>query len=181
MSRSNQVSFSWNLYPLNGHLKADSLLVIKVHPGANTVLVMCQSERTCTQLREYLATMRPFVPGVAQDTDQAGRQMMERLLRTYFFWKNGLRDISRNFKRRSANLLDETAIAAPAIGNEIPARGATNYQRGGQPPNKRRRVRASSVAASVSDRNRQKQRTGEDKEIAIEAEMEEEAPGIADL
>ena len=124
--------------------------------------------------------MRPCVPGVAPDTDQAGRQMMERLLRTYFFWKNGLRDISRNFKRRSANLLDETA-AAPPLDTEGTIRGTTNYQRGGQPPNKRRRVRASSVAASVADRNRQKQRTGEDKEIAIEAEMEEEAPGIADL
>jgi hypothetical protein len=140
---------------------------------------MCQGERTCTQLREYLATMSPFVPSMDKETDQAGRQMMERLLRTYFFWKNGLRDISRDFKRRSINLMEEE-IATPQS-NVPPSRGNGGYQRGGQPPNKRRRVRASSVAASVSDRNRQKLKTGEYKEIAIEAEMEEEAEGIADL
>lgn len=141
---------------------------------------MCQGERTCTQLREYLATMAPFVPGMAENTDQAGRQMMERLLRTYFFWKNGLRDISQNFKKRTTPMSTEEAAAA-TLNAASPARGGAGYQRGGQPPNKRRRVRASSLAASVADRNRQKLRTGEDKEIAMEAEMEEEAGGIADL
>jgi DNA excision repair protein ERCC-4 len=152
-----------------------------VHPGANTVLVMCQGERTCTQLREYLSTMKPFVPGGENKMDEAGRKMMARLLRTYFFWKNGLRDISQGFKKGQAQAPHESETSVAATGFKSPARGGNGYQRGGQPPNKRRRVRASSVAASVADRNRQRVRTGEDKEIAIEVEMEEEAGDIADL
>lgn len=140
---------------------------------------MCQGERVCNQLREYLDTMRPFVPGAGNDTltsnhTQAGRTMMERLLRTYFFWKHGLHDISQEFKGASSN---EARYDDPESRPVSPAPGF----RKGQPPNKRRRVRASSVAAGVADRNRQVRRTGIGREIAIEAEMEDEADEIADL
>lgn len=141
---------------------------------------MCSGERTCAQLREYLSDIKPFIPGEVNEIDQAGKQMMERMLRTYFFWKNGLRDISQTFKRGSDEANGPaSASTSSGIGNRGSGHGISF--RNGQPPNKRRRVRASSTAASVADRNRQKARTGEDREIAIEVEMEEEAEGIADL
>lgn len=154
-------------------------------PGSQAVLVMCQSERTCTQLREYLSTMEPFTPGrESSDGTHAGRTMMERLLRTYFYWKNGLNDVSQSFKggaRKDASANGNGKDTEPANGANGSAASSNGYRRGGMPPNKRRRVRAGSTSASVKATNRQRTLMGENKEIMGEGDMEEEAGDIANL
>ncbi|KAG9025430.1 hypothetical protein FS842_005255, partial [Serendipita sp. 407] len=55
------------------------------HPGTNTVLIMCSSDRTCNQIREFLSSMDPTAkPG------SKGRKFMESRLRSYLFWKGKL-------------------------------------------------------------------------------------------
>ncbi|KAI5452177.1 DNA repair protein RAD16 [Naganishia albida] len=145
--------------------------------ASNAVLVLCNSERTCSQLREYLSTMQPFTPGQHNETEGAGRTMMERLLRTYFYWKNGLRDISQTFKR---NLTADKEDQLNVVGQEGPtANGRTGqpgYRRGGVPPNKRRRTRAGSTSAS-SSRSQKK----EDRAIAGQEDLENEVIEISDF
>lgn len=103
--------------------------------------------------------------------------MMERLLRTYFYWKNGLRDISQTFKR---NLTADKEDQLNVVGQEGPtANGRTGqpgYRRGGVPPNKRRRTRAGSTSAS-SSRSQKK----EDRAIAGQEDLENEVIEISDL
>ncbi len=99
---------------------------------------------------------------------------MERLLRTYFYWKNGLTDVSQSFKNTSTK-----AAANNAPGHGAPL--ATTPHRSGQPPNKRRRIRGGSSTAAVHAANRQRTLMGENKEIMGEGEMEEEAGDIVDL
>lgn len=147
--------------------------------GSNTVLVMCSSDRTCMQLREYLSIMKPFKPGGEPNTERAGRSMMERLLRTYFFWKNGLQDISQTFKRSASDSTEDGQQQQQA--KQSDQRGGNgNGLRGGAPPNKRRRVRAGSMAANQAV-NRQRRKEGEDLEIAGVVDLEEEAGDIAAL
>lgn len=123
--------------------------------------------------------MKPFKPGGEPNTERAGRRMMERLLTTYFFWKNGLSDISKSFKRGlgAMNTDDGRQVNEPAPKASYGGRGGYNR---GAPPNKRRRVRGGSVAATQA-KNRQRRKEGDDLEIAGEADLEEEAGDIADL
>lgn len=139
----------------------------------SSVLVMCNSERNCTQLREYLATMET---SGTDESNKPGRAMMERYLRNYLYWK--------------ANLRGDQAAASAAVrgaNSDAPAReGGANgngYARGGRPPpNKRRRVRGGAFAgiSSSTERNKNKRPDGE-REIAGERELVRESEEMADL
>ncbi|KAJ9098668.1 hypothetical protein QFC21_004316 [Naganishia friedmannii] len=142
--------------------------------ASNSILVLCNSDRTCSQLREYLSTMKPFIPGQHTEENGAGKPMMERLLRTYFYWKNGLRDISQTFKRGATENKEEELNVVDEQQNSNRT-GQNGYKRGGVPPNKRRRTRAGSMAASFSRAQKREDRT-----IAGQDDLENEATEISD-
>lgn len=111
-------------------------------PGNNNVLVMCSSDRTCLQLRQYLTTMEktdpPFGP-------HAGRKMMQTLfLSNWMHEKNGER--LSNPARYSGEGADEVAMAKSGMeAKRMEAR------RGGAPSYKRRRMRAGAPARGQRD------------------------------
>lgn len=124
--------------------------------GSNsTVLVMCNDQRTCRQLREYLATMHASTDGEIHDDpdeeDGPGEQkasaqvMMRRRLREYLDWKSSLSNVNKNLSGKPSN--DNTQ---PGQGQE--PQGAPSQPLGKAPPNKRRRVRGGSASSSVAGR-----------------------------
>jgi hypothetical protein len=120
--------------------------------------------------------MQPFAPGQNNELEGAGRTMMERLLRTYFYWKNGLRDISQTFKKTAENKDDELNAVNDQNNTANNGRnGQSGYRRGGVPPNKRRRTRAGSTSASTT-RSQKK----EDRSIAGQDDLENEVIEISD-
>lgn len=131
---------------------------------------MASGDRTCSQLREYLSSREPL----PEDDSTAGQTMMERLLRTYFWWKGGLGDMSRNLRGSKDR--------AGGAGSKSRGGGSSssNGGRGTSNSFKRRRVRGGSVAASMtSGRKGRNAETGEEEEK--NAELEDEAEEIADL
>jgi DNA excision repair protein ERCC-4 len=58
----------------------------------NTVLIMVENERECSQLREYLSTMHI----AEQQGLSKGGVMLMRLLKNYFKWKSGMSKVSKN-------------------------------------------------------------------------------------
>lgn len=104
--------------------------------------------------------------------------MMERLLRTYFYWKNGLRDISQTFKRSSSANKDDqlNTVGQEGTSSGNGGTGQSGYKRGGVPPNKRRRTRAGSTSASSSRSQKR-----EDRSIAGQEDLENEVIEISDL
>lgn len=120
--------------------------------------------------------MQPFTPGQNNESEGAGRTMMERLLRTYFYWKNGLRDISQTFKKGAASKDDElNAVSEQNSTSNNGRNGQSGYKRGGVPPNKRRRTRAGSTSASTKRSQRR-----EDRSIAGQDDLENEVIEISD-
>ncbi|KAH0556270.1 hypothetical protein GP486_005803 [Trichoglossum hirsutum] len=134
------------------------------------ILVMCGDESTCRQLKEYLQTMhvRPenLEEGEGEQEDGPGARpsaayMMRRKLRNYLKWK-------KDFAKVSASLFAE---------NQKALKGSADFQRGSEayrgkaPPNKRRRVRGGSIAASAPSRTA-------DGSIQI---TEDQAPHVTEL
>lgn len=137
----------------------DSLVKITTAGNkTNTILIMTQTERTCSQLRDYVSSMDASILGGASREEDAtpGRKLMEKQLRNYFLWKGGLGNMNSNLRT--------TADVAPQPGtsktNGDASRGAQGqyeseglkrkevWERGRAPPNKRRRQRGGSTAAS---------------------------------
>lgn len=147
-------------------------------PGSNTVLVMASSDRTCTQLREYLATRQPS-PAGADDgpSHKAGKRMMEKMLRSYFWWKGSLGEMNRTFRGGAAR--PKTAAGGSAGGAGGAGRGGQAPR--GQPAYKRRRMRGDSVVANVSSMRGKGAEGREEAAEAREEGLEDEAEGIADL
>jgi DNA excision repair protein ERCC-4 len=120
---------------------------------------------------------------------------MERLLRTYFWWKGGLGEMSRNLRggkdgKGKGNKWKRGGGDEKGKGKEKEGSGAGSGSNGkgghgaggagGPPSYKRRRIRGGSVAASVtSGRKEVDKETGEEEEVG--AELEDEAESIADL
>ncbi|RMD42918.1 hypothetical protein DV735_g2197, partial [Chaetothyriales sp. CBS 134920] len=119
--------------------------------SSNTVLVMCNDQRTCHQLKEYLQTMH--VKPLAREAKQAqapheefedqskgsAELMMRRKFRAYLQWQ-------KTFTQVSAFLFEEkqkTLIHDPRTGaaSSAAARLASKA-----PPNKRRRIRGGGAA-----------------------------------
>ena len=117
-------------------------------PGTNIVLVMCASDRTCLQLRQYLTTMvktdPPFGP-------QAGRKMMETLFLSNWRYER----VGRN------GVVPEAVVPeVPGSRDEVGLKGdmetaKAESSRRGRPSYKRRRLRGGAAAvarlASESD------------------------------
>ena len=110
-------------------------------PGTNIVLVMCASDRTCLQLRQYLTSMvktdPPFGP-------HAGRKMMETLyLSNWQHEQNGARLASGNRLRGAGG--DETKGKDDLeVAKRVHESGQTHgeyWKRKNQPSYKRRRMR----------------------------------------
>ncbi|EFX01926.1 DNA repair protein [Grosmannia clavigera kw1407] len=105
-----------------------------------TILIMCGDTDTCRQLRDFLQTMhvRPRTESRVEeffDADEdrpSGAFMMRRKLRNYLKWKS-------EFAHVNAALFAENQKALS--GAVDPRTGRPAGQRGGVPPNKRRRVR----------------------------------------
>ncbi|CAG8592159.1 11965_t:CDS:2 [Funneliformis caledonium] len=110
----------------------------------NTVLIMVENERECSQLREYLSTMHI----AEQQGLSKGGFMLRRLLKNYFRWKSGLSKVSNKMFIESNKESGGGRNINSGKGNEQPKRGI--FQRGQQPSNKRRRVRGGSSTATLS-------------------------------
>ncbi|KAG0025165.1 hypothetical protein BGZ82_010184 [Podila clonocystis] len=90
--------------------------------GQDTVLIMAQDQRTCSQLKRYLSTPKT-------DTTTRGKPLMRDLFQGYLRWKS-------NMKHFKDNLISKKS--APLTSNQA---STTSGTRRAQPPNKRRRVR----------------------------------------
>ena len=122
--------------------------------SSNTVLIMCNDQRTCRQIREYLQSMHVKPLSQDQSTGQAPHEeqeqaerpsaefMMRRKLREYLGWK-------RTFAQVSASLFEENQKSL----NGIKDASVSNQLRSKGPPNKRRRIRGGGVSGSNAPRN----------------------------
>ncbi|KAG0275130.1 hypothetical protein BGZ95_009148 [Linnemannia exigua] len=95
------------------------------HPGLDTVLIMAQDQRTCSQLRRYLSTPKT-------NTSTRGKPLMRDLLHGYLRWKSNMKHFKDNVASKAPTSL---STAMSSSGN------STTGVRRGQPANKRRRVR----------------------------------------
>ncbi|OJK02062.1 hypothetical protein ASPACDRAFT_1897255 [Aspergillus aculeatus ATCC 16872] len=118
-----------------------------VDESNSTVLIMCSDQRTCRQLREYLATMHAHVGNRKRESSDPGNAvgekkgsaevMMRRRLREYLDWKASLSNVSKNLSSKPPNEESNGATSTPAPGTVNPR----------APANKRRRVRGGGAAA----------------------------------
>ncbi|KAF2098144.1 DNA repair endonuclease XPF [Rhizodiscina lignyota] len=121
-----------------------------------TILIMCGDNATCQQLREFLRTMHleaQNAEGTNEEDDEedewpsrnsgpSGAFMMRQRLRNYVNWRVGFSKVRDSLFSENQKAPDESKD-----GRNSPA------TRGRGPPNKRRRVRASSSVASGLSRN----------------------------
>ncbi|KAJ1579870.1 hypothetical protein NDA12_007357 [Ustilago hordei] len=121
--------------------------------AANTILIMCGSERTSMQLRQIISTMDECPPG------QPGKKLMHQLLRSYFFWKGGLGKLNADQREGQGN--QQPGLSTNAAQGSSPQSGPINealkrklaYQKGQQSAaNKRRRQRGGSSAQHAAGR-----------------------------
>ena len=121
----------------------------------STVLIMCNDQRTCRQLREYLATMHASTDGEIYDDldaeegsgerNASAQVMMRRRLREYLDWKSSLSNVNKNLSGKPSNDNAQTGQGKESQGVPI--------QLPGKPPlNKRRRVRGGSATPSYAGR-----------------------------
>ncbi|KAG0242467.1 hypothetical protein BGW41_004035 [Actinomortierella wolfii] len=105
------------------------------HPeGQDAVLIMVEDQRTCNQLRKYLATSK-------SSSSSRGKPLLRELFHGYLRWKSDMKHVRQN-------------LMGTKTTNHVPtpvSQGAQASTRG-PPANKRRRVRGGStaVASTVS-------------------------------
>ncbi|KAI9656641.1 MAG: hypothetical protein M1831_004551 [Alyxoria varia] len=115
-----------------------------------TILIMCNDQSTCRQIREYMQVMDV---GASEDevgeADEEGEEqqpsaplMMRRKLRNYLLWR-------RDFAKVRDSLFSENE---KTINGTKEQKGTTPANRGKPPANKRRRIRGGSSAASGPSR-----------------------------
>ena len=120
--------------------------------SSGTILIMCNDQPTCRQVREYLQTMhlkaaRPEQSGTGQAPHEeeeeaqkpSGEFMLRRKLREYLGWK-------RTFAQVSASLFEENQKSL----NGIKETSISNNFRGRAPPNKRRRTRGGGTTGTAT-------------------------------
>ncbi|KAK9371125.1 hypothetical protein V1509DRAFT_613661 [Lipomyces kononenkoae] len=123
--------------------------------GANTVLIMCGEERTCEQIKEYLAE-RGRAKSIEEQEDRgAAWSMLRRKLREYINWKPGFANARQElFVDKKVD--DKKKTTATANSNDKEKDRSSEqpqFRRGArQPPNKRRRVRGGSAVAGFASR-----------------------------
>ncbi|WVQ62983.1 uncharacterized protein L199_001132 [Kwoniella botswanensis] len=122
-------------------------------PGTNIVLIMCSSDRTCLQLRQYLTTMQKTDPAFGP---KAGKKMMETLfLSNWQHEKNGERLSDPNKMKGDEG--DEVRVKRgemeeKRLEDANQRRGANGNRGRGVPAYKRRRVRGGAAAAMAAPR-----------------------------
>ncbi|KAJ6008665.1 hypothetical protein N7499_001284 [Penicillium canescens] len=141
----------WNvLSDVLGEIEHDAYL----HPQSmdqsnSTILIMCNDQRICRQLREYIGTMHAKIAHSDSKEDDdpdekpSAEVMMRRRLRDYLNWKRSLSNVNRNLSQAGED--DRTGKSS-----ESPA--AQSAPQGRPPPNKRRRVRGGGAVTSASGR-----------------------------
>lgn len=115
----------------------------------STILIMCNDQRICRQLREYIGTMHAKIAhsDSKEDDDPNERPsaeiMMRRRLRDYLNWKRSLSNVNRNLSQTGEDDRSGKSSDSPA---------AQSASQGRPPPNKRRRVRGGGAVTSASGR-----------------------------
>lgn len=115
----------------------------------NAILIMCSSDETCEQLRQYLKDLDDRSnKGEDLTADEANknsaRKLLLRKLKTYFYWKKHFSVIQQENAKKTYGPINGPVTERPAAARH-----------GRQPPNKRRRVRGASNAASNTARSEQ--------------------------
>lgn len=127
-----------------GEIETDAYLNPTRRDDSNeTILIMCNEQRTCRQVREYLQTMhvKPLPQDMndgqapheveAEEAKGSAEFMMRRKLREYLGWR-------RTFAQVSASLFEENQKSLSNIKGNNTATARLNSK---APANKRRRVR----------------------------------------
>lgn len=127
-----------------------------LHPAGvdhsnSTILIMCNDQRICRQLREYISTMHTKIAqgfetkssGDATEATTSAELMMRRRLRDYLNWKRSLSNVNKNLSQSG----EDDRSGKPS---ESPARQSAHQGR--PPPNKRRRVRGGGAVTSAAGR-----------------------------
>jgi DNA excision repair protein ERCC-4 len=139
--------------------------------SSGSVLIMCNDQATCRQLREYIQTMHYDVKRSKQKSDESSddeqdeakanaKYMMRRKLQNYLAWKRDFAKVSSNLFAANQNEINGTN-----------GRGGKQSGRGRAPPNKRRRMRG---GGTMSGQNRTADGTVQvagDKDAHIESLM----------
>ncbi|KAK9453708.1 hypothetical protein V1511DRAFT_482576 [Dipodascopsis uninucleata] len=113
--------------------------------NGSSVLIMCGSERTCQQLKDYLSLYQS--QAIDDDLITPGNILLRRKLREYNAWKKDFASLKNQLFTDSNN-----KVSNQANGNQGSNVSAENKLRTRQhPPNKRRRIRGGSQAASSSN------------------------------
>lgn len=120
-----------------------------VDQSNSTILIMCNDQRICRQLREYIGTMHAKVAqgSDSKDDEQPDEQkssaelMLRRRLRDYLNWKRSLSNVNKNLSG------EEDKTGKPS---DSPA--AQSAPQGRPPANKRRRVRGGGAVTSAAGR-----------------------------
>ncbi|EZF11364.1 hypothetical protein H112_07553 [Trichophyton rubrum D6] len=134
-------------------------------PGSsnNAILVMCSDQQTCRQVREYISTMHKkeksfdenendeadIIPYKDEHQPSAGT-MMRRKLREYLYWKRNLSNVNNHLY----DVKPKTKGIAEVPGFTSVSSVGPQGHAGRAPPNKRRRVRGGSSAATASGAGR---------------------------
>jgi DNA excision repair protein ERCC-4 len=132
-------------------IEQDAYLNPTQHGDSNsTILIMCGDQRTCRQLRDYLALMRNnSVADTDEDEDESSEEgasaeiLMRRKLREYLNWK-------QNFSRVKDNLYAPKQSSSNTS-NRAQGQNVTATP-GRAPPNKRRRVRGGGTSSTAAGR-----------------------------
>jgi len=138
----------------------------------NTVLVMCNSERTATLIRDYLSMLDQNAP-----RGQKGRKVMEQRLRSYLFWKGRLTDSGGKSQREVGQSVSapETPVTGDQPSEALRRKDALRKERQGN----RRRVRGGPPGVKPSERTQEPEaRAGA---MGGESVVQHEAEQLADL
>jgi len=141
----------WNvLSEVLAEIEHDAYLHPKnVDQSNSTILIMCNDQRICRQLREYIGTMHAKIaqesdPNEDDDPDDdkpSAELMLRRRLRDYLNWKRSLSNVNKNLSG------EEDKPGKPSDSST-----AQSAPLGRPPPNKRRRVRGGGAVTSASGR-----------------------------
>ncbi|PWN52772.1 hypothetical protein IE53DRAFT_311477 [Violaceomyces palustris] len=124
-------------------------------PTNNTILIMTESDRTCSQVREILSSMDEC------PKEAPGRHLMEHLLGDYLYWKSSLGKMDANLKGKpmssssgpTLNHIQEDRTSSessePTENQNEALKRKASMQRGQQ---KRRRQRGGSVGWAAAAR-----------------------------
>lgn len=115
----------------------------------STILIMCNDQRICRQLREYIGTMHAKIaqgadPENPEENDEdkpSAELMLRRRLRDYLNWKRSLSNVNKNLSG------EEEKPGQPSDSST-----AQRAPQGRPPPNKRRRVRGGGAVTSAAAR-----------------------------